>query len=114
MYSSDDYASLIAFDLAALPTPVSLSEKEVLLTFELEETTERMKLDSANKLEKDTSSTTIAGFDFASMGRMTSVVYILIVASLLAAVIAVLFKAVQPEPDFNKKRREKLESRKKK
>lgn len=48
------------------------------------------------------------------MGRLTQLVYILVVASILVAVIGVLFKAAQPEPDFNKQRREKLESRKKK
>lgn len=113
-YSSDDYASLIAFDLASLTTPVTLTEQEVLLTYELEEATEKMKLESSTKPLSDSNTATIAGFDFASMGRMTSVVYILIVVSMLAAVIAVLIKAAQPEPDFNKQRREKLESRKKK
>jgi len=113
-WSADEFTSLIAFDLAALPAPVTLTDQEVLTTYEIEETIERINSDSGNKAVAEAGSTTIAGFDFTNMGRVTQLVYILIVVSILAAIIGVLFKAAQPEPDFNKQRREKLESRKKK
>lgn len=48
-WSNDEYSSLIAFDLAALPAPVNLTEPEVLMTFEFEETIERIKAESGNK-----------------------------------------------------------------
>ena len=48
-WSSDEYSSLIAFDLAALPAPVTLTEPEVLMTFEFEEIIEKIKAESGNK-----------------------------------------------------------------
>jgi len=48
------------------------------------------------------------------MGHYTQLIYVLIVAAILGGIIGVLIKAGQPEPDFNKQRREKLESRRKK
>ena len=42
------------------------------------------------------------------MGRYTQLIYVLIVAAILGGIIGVLIKAGQPEPDFNKQRREKL------
>jgi hypothetical protein len=59
-------------------------------------------------------STTIAFFDFANMGTFQSLLYIIAVAGILGFALSFLFKAVAPEPDLAKQRREKIESRKKK
>ncbi len=60
--------------------------------YELEETTEKMK--DSKTIVKEPGSMTIASFDFASMGRVTQLIYITIVAAILGGIIGVLYKAV--------------------
>jgi len=52
------------------PAPYKITEPELMLVYEIEEATERIRSENTTKVQKEMGSTTIAGFDFASMGTM--------------------------------------------
>ena len=113
-WKDEDYTKLINVDIKSQGESYKLTEDELMLVYEIEEATDRIRSDATTKVQKEMGTTTIAGFDFANMGTAMSLLYIVLIGGIIAAVLSVLFKAVQPEPDFQKQRREKIESRKKK
>lgn len=93
---------------------MQLTQADLDLVFETEEIIDHLRSAGTEKIQKEMGSTTIAFFDFASMGTFTGLLYIVAIGGLLGFVINLLFQAVQPQPDLAKQRREKIEQRKKK
>ena len=69
-WNDDQYSKLINIDLKSQPAPYKITEPEIMLVYEIEEATERIRSENTTKIQKEMGSTTIAGFDFASMGTM--------------------------------------------
>lgn len=113
-WNDEDYMKLINVDIKSQGETYKLMDDELMLVYEIEEATERIRSDATTKVQKEMGAITISGFDFTNMGFAMSLLYIILIGGIIAAVLSVLFKAVQPEPDFQKQRREKIESRKKK
>lgn len=103
---------MIAFDINALAAPVTLTETETVLNFEMEEVGEKIKLEKSDKVAKELGQTTLAFFDLQGMGKATQLIYIAVVVGFLVLIFFVVMKSLQPEPDFAKQRREKLAERK--
>jgi len=73
-----------------------------MFVYETEEIYDKLRAEIASMSSKEEGATTIAFFDFTNMGTFTSLLYVVIVASLFGYAMNVLYKAVQPEPDFTK------------
>lgn len=85
---------MIAFDINTIKAPVTLTEKESALTYEIEDIQEKIKSDVNEKVAKELGQTTLAFFDLQAMGRATQLIYIAVVVGILGLIFAVVFKAV--------------------
>ena len=100
LYNQEEYAKLVAFDLNTFTAPATVTDSETVFIFEIEEIGEKLKTEASEKQAKELGQTTLAFLDLQSMSKVTQLLYFAAVFTILGLIFSVIFKAVQPEPDF--------------
>lgn len=128
-YKQENYKDLLYIDWEALKYvpenpdeeiegqgtgPVDMSEEELIMSNEVEELADEMKREANEDIKANMGKTSIAFMDINNMSTSQNIIFLSVVFGLAYAAFKFVYaELVENKDDFNKERKEKIATRKK-